>query len=75
MGDLVFGSPKEGISPEFAAVLRNQILHKDRRWLLLQGTGTTASRASDVGQIRVKFASPRASAHRQVLAEQRNAAG
>jgi hypothetical protein len=35
IGDLVFGTPEEGISPEFAAVLRNQILHKDRRWLLL----------------------------------------
>lgn len=36
LGDLVFGTPEHGISPEFAAVLRNQILHKDRRWLLLR---------------------------------------
>lgn len=36
LGDLVFGTPEQGITPEFAAVLRNQILHKDRRWLLLR---------------------------------------
>jgi hypothetical protein len=35
MGDTIFGTPERGITPEFAQVLRNQILHKDRRWFLL----------------------------------------
>ncbi len=45
IGDLVFGTPEEGISPEFAAVLRNQILHKDRRWLLLTDLSPRRRRA------------------------------
>ncbi len=43
MGDLVFGTPEEGISPEFAAALRNQILRKDRRCLLLRDRGEPAA--------------------------------
>ncbi len=35
VGERLFGNPKDGISPEFARVLRNQILFKDRRWLVL----------------------------------------
>jgi len=35
IGDLIFGSRESGISPEFARVLRTQILLKDRRWLML----------------------------------------
>lgn len=35
IGDLIFGSRDSGISPEFARVLRTQILLKDRRWLML----------------------------------------
>ena len=42
IGELLIGSKKEGITPEFAAVLRNQILGKDRRWLILEpGTPDT----------------------------------
>ncbi|QDV68120.1 hypothetical protein Poly24_18280 [Rosistilla carotiformis] len=33
IGDEIFGTPETGISPEFARVLRNQILNKDRRWI------------------------------------------
>lgn len=40
IGDQVFGTPSEGITPEFATVLRNQILHKDRRWFLWIPVGT-----------------------------------
>jgi hypothetical protein len=36
IADRIFGTPESGITPEFASVLRNQILHKDRRWFLLQ---------------------------------------
>ena len=32
IGQLLFGSPEEGITPEFARVLRNRILNKDQRW-------------------------------------------
>lgn len=40
IGDKVFGKPGQSITPEFAAVLRNQILHKDRRWFLWIPAGT-----------------------------------
>lgn len=36
IGELVIGTREKGITPEFAAVLRNQILGKDRRWLILE---------------------------------------
>jgi hypothetical protein len=32
IGRLLFGSPDAGITPEFARVLRNRILNKDKRW-------------------------------------------
>ncbi|MEO1998630.1 MAG: hypothetical protein ABGZ17_25575 [Planctomycetaceae bacterium] len=35
IGALLFGSPDTGITPEFRQVLRNRILHKDRRWFVL----------------------------------------
>ncbi len=44
IGDLVFGSRQTGVTPEFARVLRSQILSKDRRWLVMvpaDGTGDT----------------------------------
>ncbi|TWT68271.1 hypothetical protein [Crateriforma conspicua] len=34
IGDLLFGTPEQGIDPNFARVLRNQILRKDRRWIV-----------------------------------------
>lgn len=40
IGELLFGSREEGISPEFARVLRNQILGKDKRWLVLEVSTT-----------------------------------
>jgi hypothetical protein len=36
IGDLLLGTREAGISPEFAQVLRNQILDKDCRWLVLE---------------------------------------
>lgn len=35
IGELLFGGRDTGFSPEFARVLRTQILLKDRRWLVL----------------------------------------
>ncbi len=34
IGDEIFGSRSEGIDPDFARVLRHQILGKDRRWIV-----------------------------------------
>jgi hypothetical protein len=42
IGDLLMGTREAGISPEFAQVLRNQILGKDRRWLMLETAATAA---------------------------------
>ena len=43
VADLVFGTLEDGITPEFARVLRTQILGKDRRWFLLEvGTPGTS---------------------------------
>ncbi|MFK8113860.1 MAG: hypothetical protein AB8B91_16785 [Rubripirellula sp.] len=36
IGDDLFGTQESGITPSFARVLRNQILGKDRRWLVAQ---------------------------------------
>jgi hypothetical protein len=35
IGDLLLGTRQDGIAPEFAQVLRNQILDKDCRWLVM----------------------------------------
>jgi hypothetical protein len=34
IGDELFGTREQGINPDFARVLRNQILGKDRRWIV-----------------------------------------
>jgi hypothetical protein len=36
IGDAILGTRGGGITPEFARVLRTQILEKDRRWLFMQ---------------------------------------
>lgn len=46
IGDLLIGSRDEGITPEFAAVLRNQVLGKDRHWLMLEPGTPDTSRLS-----------------------------
>lgn len=44
IGELVIGSQTEGMTPEFARVLRSQVLYKDRRWLVLDpGDAATSS--------------------------------
>jgi hypothetical protein len=35
IGDMIFGTQSAGITPEFAQVLRSEILDKDHRWFLL----------------------------------------
>ncbi|WP_145386807.1 hypothetical protein [Stieleria neptunia] len=39
IGDEIFGSEQDGINPDFARVLRSQILRKDRRWIVAWHTG------------------------------------
>jgi hypothetical protein len=41
IGDLLFGTRETGVSPEFARVLRSQILGKDRRWLVLAASAAS----------------------------------
>ncbi|MEM7456516.1 MAG: hypothetical protein AAF456_19380, partial [Planctomycetota bacterium] len=43
IGETMFGSPYKQITPEFSRVLRNRILHKDDRWLVLHQTGEEGS--------------------------------
>ena len=45
IGELLFGTRDGGITPEFARVLRNQVLGKDKRWLVLETGDTAALRA------------------------------
>jgi hypothetical protein len=48
VGELLLGTPQGGITPEFARVLRHQILRKDRRWLVLQSkTSSVSERSSE----------------------------
>lgn len=51
IGDDLFGSREEGINPNFARVLRNQILGKDRQWIV----ATVASEKGDADPV-VKLA-------------------
>lgn len=60
IGKALFGSPTDGITPEFARVLRNRVLHKDERWLVLK-TNTEVDDARSGGPVkslplRVSFA-------------------
>ena len=43
IGDELFGSEDTGINPDFARVLRSQILGKDRQWIVAWHTGSESS--------------------------------
>ena len=43
IGDTIFGSREGGVTPEFARVLRTQILMKDRRWFVITSKPTTTA--------------------------------
>jgi hypothetical protein len=49
IGELLLGTPDGGVTPEFARVLRNQILFKDQRWLVLKNE-TGERPTADTGQ-------------------------
>ncbi len=46
IGDDLFGTKESGIDPDFARVLRNQILGKDKRWIIASPTQTPAPAGS-----------------------------
>lgn len=50
IGDILFGTRENGITPEFSRILRLQILQKDRRWFVLVPTDTEeAEDAAEAG--------------------------
>ena len=53
IGQALFGSPEESITPEFSRVLRNRILHKDDRWLVLHLNDDRESKALSEGNLKV----------------------
>jgi hypothetical protein len=56
IGDQLFGTRETGITPEFAAVLRSQVLAKDRRWLMLvDSSPELADPATSPRELRVEL--------------------
>lgn len=51
LGQIMFGSQETGIAPEFAAVLRNRVMFKDRRWLVLEGPEGDGSDQADMASV------------------------
>ncbi len=60
IGELLLGTPDGGVTPEFARVLRNQILFKDERWLVLKNGSNHRATAegSERPTLRVAIGSP-----------------
>ncbi len=48
IGDEMFGTRENGINPNFARLLRNQILGKDRRWIVAVPTNAISSTSNPV---------------------------
>jgi hypothetical protein len=51
IGDMILGTQAAGITPEFARVLRTEILDKDERWFLLEA-GTVGDQPASGGPLR-----------------------
>ncbi|MCE2791911.1 MAG: hypothetical protein ACK493_13095 [Planctomycetota bacterium] len=43
IGEALFGNPRKQITPEFSKVLRNKVLFKDQRWLVLHPASEAGS--------------------------------
>jgi len=41
IGDLILGTREQGVTPEFARILRSQVLRKDRRWFVMVPNSAT----------------------------------
>jgi hypothetical protein len=54
IGDMVFGTQSAGITPEFAQVLRSEILYKDHRWFLLNAPATDNRPANVNGELTIE---------------------
>jgi hypothetical protein len=55
---MIVGTQSTGITPEFARVLRTEILDKDERWFLLEpGSGAAPSAAGRPLRAQVRYAS------------------
>ncbi|MEM9413213.1 MAG: hypothetical protein AAGA30_19040 [Planctomycetota bacterium] len=54
IGRALFGSPEDSITPEFSRILRNRILFKDDRWLVLERSelGSEKIRPGEVISVR-----------------------
>ncbi|MFO0949112.1 MAG: hypothetical protein U1D30_24910 [Planctomycetota bacterium] len=68
VGEILLGSQAKGISPEFARVLRHQVLGKDQRWLVLYDVEATTStspprQASETMKLLVVEGVPEGPAH------------
>ena len=48
IGDVILGTQAAGVTPEFAEVLRSEILDKDRRWFLLEVSEPAAEAGATV---------------------------
>ncbi|MCG8649330.1 MAG: hypothetical protein MI861_05835 [Pirellulales bacterium] len=55
IGDDLFGTEQEGIDPNFARVLRNQILGKDRRWIVATLSDQPDAHRLEVSDERMPF--------------------
>ena len=49
IGETIFGSTQTQITPEFARVLRNRVMHKDERWFTLH-TSASGNRNEELAQ-------------------------
>ena len=58
IGDLILGNREVGVSPEFARVLRAQILLKDHRWLVLVPATESAAPSSASSPLTITAGDP-----------------
>jgi hypothetical protein len=63
IGELLLGTPEGGITPEFARVLRNQVLGKDQRWLVLEHSTSPSVAAADLPERLAVRRGPRDALH------------
>jgi hypothetical protein len=61
IGEAMFGNPRKQITPEFSRVLRNKVLFKDQRWLVLHpATDPLSGGASPPANLPVEAGDPNA---------------